>query len=125
MPVPSSPSDQPKRRRGGQPGNGNALRHGLYSKYFSPSELHGLDDNIQGEFLDEIALARIQVGRLAEMLKDYRNMPFDEFIAATNALANFLDRIQRLSRAQHFMYHNQTTIEDALAELADIPVDED
>jgi hypothetical protein len=125
MPEPYSPPDQPQRNRGGQPGNANALRHGLYSKYFSSAEQLGLDENIQGEFVDEIALARIQVGRLAEMLKDYRNMPFDEFIAATNALANFLDRIQRLSRAQHFMYRNQSTMEQILDELSKIPPEED
>jgi hypothetical protein len=113
------------RHRGGQPGNANALRHGLYSKNFTESELTGLDEDIKGEFHDEIALARVQVGRLAEMLKDYKSMPFENYIAASNALNNYLDRIQRLSRAQHFMYRNQTTMEQALAELAVIPPEED
>ncbi len=121
MPIPSTP----KRRRGGQPGNGNALRHGFYSKYFTEAEMQSLDANIQGEFHDEIALARIQVGRLAEILIGYKDMPFDDYIAASNALNNYLDRIQRLSRAQHFMYRNQTTLEQALEELANLPVEED
>jgi hypothetical protein len=119
------PCPTPKRRRGGQPGNGNALRHGLYSKYFTEAEMHGLDENLKGEFHDEIALARIQLCRLAEILKDYKELPFEEYIAASNALNNYLDRIQRLSRAQHFMYSNQATLEQALAELADIPFEED
>ena len=38
-----------------------------------------------------------------------------------NALNNYLDRIQSLSRAQRFMYRNQTTLEQALEELAKIP----
>jgi len=114
-----------KRSRGGQPGNSNALRHGLYSKNFTESEMCGLDENLKGEFHDEIALARVQVGRLAEMLKDYKTMPFENYIAASIALNNYLDRIQRLSRAQHFMYRNQTTMEQALAELALIPPEED
>ena len=120
-----STSLTPRHRRGGQPGNSNALRHGLYSKYFTEAEMHGLDENLKGEFHDEIALARIQLCRLSEILKDYKNMPFDEYIAASIAINNYLDRIQRLSRAQHFMYNNQTTIEQALAELAKIPVEED
>jgi hypothetical protein len=120
-----SPSSTSKRKRGGQAGNGNALRHGLYSKYFTEAEMLGLDENLKGEFHDEIALARIQLCRLAEILKDYKDMPFEEYIAASIALNNYLDRIQRLSRAQHFMYRNQTTIEQALAELALIPVEED
>ncbi len=102
-----------------------AVRHCLYSKYFTEREKPGLDENIKGEFQDEIALARIQVGRLAEMLRDYKDMPFDDYIAASNALNNYLDRIQRLSRLQHFMVRNQTTFEQVLAELADIPPEED
>ena len=120
-----SPVSEPKRKRGGQPGNGNALRHGLYSKYFTEAEMQSLDENIKGEFHDEIALARIQVGRLAEILKDYQKMPFEDYIAASIALNNYLDRIQRLSRAQHFMYRNQTTLEQALEELSKIPPEED
>jgi len=113
------------RHRGAQPGNNSALRHGLYSKNFTEAEMSALDENIKGEFTDEIALARVQVGRLVEMLKDYKSMPFENYIAASNALNNYLDRIQRLSRAQHFMYRNQTTMEQALAELAAIPPEED
>ena len=121
----SSISTPTKRKRGAQLGNSNALRHGLYSKNFTEAEMSALDENIKGEFTDEIALARVQVGRLVEMLKDYKSMPFENYIAASNALNNYLDRIQRLSRAQHFMYRNQTTMEQALAELAAIPPEED
>jgi len=118
-PSPNLPT--PKHNRGGQHGNANALRHGFYSKYFTEAEMQSLDKNIKGEFHDEIALARIQVGRLAEILKDYKDMPFEDYIAASIALNNYLDRIQRLSRAQHFMYRNQTTLEQALEELSHIP----
>ena len=118
-------STSSKRHRGAQPGNANALRHGFYSRYFTEAEMQSLDKNIKGEFHDEIALARVQVGRLAEISKDYKNMPFDDYIAASNALSNYLDRIQRLSRAQHFMYRNQTTLEKALEELSHIPPEED
>ena len=87
--------------------------------------MQALVKNVKGEFHDELAVARVQVGRLAEKLKGYKDMPFDEYIAASNVLNNYLDRIQRLSRAQHFMYRNQTSLEQALAELADIPPEED
>ena len=91
-------SSHTQRTRGAQPGNSNALRHGLYSRNFTEAENSSLDKDVQGEFTDEIALARIQVGRLSEMLLDYKNMPFENYIAASNALNNYLDRIQRLSR---------------------------
>ena len=118
-----SPSIQ--RKRGGQPGNKNAFRHGFYSPSFTSAEMRSLDSNVKGEFHDEINLARVNANRLAELLKDYKTMPFEEVVSASNALNNYLDRIQSLSRAQKFVYQNQTTIEKALEELGCIPPEED
>jgi hypothetical protein len=100
-----------KRKRGAQPGNTNAFWHGFYSTAFTQAELHGLDENIKGEFVDEIALARVNAAHLAELLKDYKNMTLGEVVSASNALNNYLDRIESLSRAQHFIYRGQTTME--------------
>jgi hypothetical protein len=113
------------RKPGGQPGNSNALKHGFYAKSFTKAELQGLEQNVQGEFIDEIELARTNAGRLAELLVDYRNMTIAEVVSASNALNNYLDTIQSLSRAQRHMYRSQTTLEQALAELAKIPPEED
>ena len=113
------------RTRGAQPGNSNALRHGFYSRSFTQAELLNLETGIKGEFSDEIEVARTNAERLAILLKDYENMDIAEVVALSNALNNYLDRIQRLSRAQHFMYRNQTTLEQALEELANLPVEED
>jgi hypothetical protein len=126
MPEDPTPEDAPpKRKRGAQPGNSNALRHGFYSRHFTRAENAGLDSDIKGEFIDEINIARINVLRLAELLKDHKNMSVSDFIAASNALNNHLDRIQSLTRAQNFIYRNMTTIEQALEELKDIPPEED
>lgn len=114
-----------KRKRGAQPGNKNAFRHGFYSPSYTSAEMLSLDSNVKGEFHDEINLARVNANRLAELLKDYKTMPFLEVVSASNALNNYLDRIQSLSRAQKFIYQNQTTIEKALEELSYIPPEED
>ena len=84
-----------------------------------------LDEHVKGEFADEIALARINALHLAELLKDYRNISLSDFVSGSNALNNYLDRIQSLNRAQRFIYRNQTTLEQALKELAEIPPEED
>jgi hypothetical protein len=115
----------PKRKPGAQPGNANALRHGFYAKSFTEAEMCRLDKDIEGEFIDEIALARTNAARLAELLKDYHNMSLEDFVSASNALNNYLERIQSLSRSQRFMYRNQTTLEQALEELSRIPPEED
>jgi hypothetical protein len=122
----SNSSTPIKRKEGGQPGNRNAFRHGFYSKSFTEEELLALDKNIKGENLDEIAAARITAAHLLELLKDYKNMPFENFISAANALNNYLDRIQSLSRAYHFLYRKSAnSIERAMEELSKIPVDLD
>jgi hypothetical protein len=121
----TSTAATPRRRRGGQPGNSNALRHGFFSHSFTDAEMRRLDTTIEGEFLDEIALARTNAARLAELLKNYRNMSLDDVVSASNALNNYLDRIQSLSRSQRFMYRNQTTLEQAIEELGKIPPEQD
>jgi hypothetical protein len=113
------------RKRGGQPGNTNAFRHGFYSPSFTSAEMRSLDSNVKGEFHDEINLARVNANRLAELLKDYKTMPFEDVVSASNALTNYLDRIQSLSRAQKYIYQNLTTTEKALEELGNIPPEED
>jgi hypothetical protein len=118
-----SPSIQ--RKRGAQPGNTNAFRHGFYSPSFTSAEMRSLDSNVKGEFHDEINLARVNANRLAELLKDYKTMPFEDVVSASNALTNYLDRIQSLSRAQKYIYQNLTTTEKALEELGNIPPEED
>jgi hypothetical protein len=44
-----------------------------------------------------------------------------DYLSASNALDNDLEGIQSLSRAKRFMVQNQTTIEQALEELKDLP----
>jgi len=122
---PQRPPETPKRRKGGQPGNDNALRHGFYSRSFTRADMASLDSDVKGEFHDEINLARVNANRLADLLKDYKSMPIQDIISTAHALSNFLDRIRSLSRDQRFMYQNLTTIEQALEELKDIPFDED
>jgi len=121
------PSASPinKRRRGGQPGNTNAYRHGFYARSFTPAENRALDSNVKGEFTDELALARVNANRLAEMLKDYRGMSVQDATSAFKALTGFLDAIQGLTRTRHYLYQNATTVEKALEELSTIPPEQD
>ena len=54
-----------KRKRGGQPGNQNARKHGLFSKHFTPDQAKQIED--AGDLKDlgpEIALLRIKLNTL-------------------------------------------------------------
>ena len=64
---PTAPSNRP-RHKGGQPGNQNARKHGIYSRYMSVQ----VEDEIVGmsnrDLEDELALVRV---RLANALDEY------------------------------------------------------
>jgi hypothetical protein len=51
-----------KRKRGGQPGNRNAVRHGFYSAYLNPREIRELLKVLDREGIDrEVAVMRIKL----------------------------------------------------------------
>jgi len=58
-----------KRKKGGQPGNTNALRHGFYSRKFQELEAADLDQ-IRAGMVDEIAMLRVSIRRVFDHSTD-------------------------------------------------------
>jgi hypothetical protein len=118
-------SPAPKKRNpGGQPGNHNALRHGIYANLFTSAENKGLDSELKGEFEDEIALLTILIKRTFESM-DPSQMRSDENINALRTITQAIARKESLRRSQRVLYQSQTTIEQILEELAFIPPEQD
>lgn len=87
-----------KRRRGAQPGNTNALSHGLYARHLSPQQRQDLVDARELEPADldqEIALLR---ARLAALLEDAPDR-FDLLLQGMRTLAHLVAVRHRLSPA--------------------------
>ena len=80
-----------------------------------------MDKHVIGDYRDELALARVQTAHLAEMLRDYRDMRFSEFLTGCMVLNQFLGRINGLSRSYHVLYKNSTPLDQILDELRKIP----
>jgi len=57
----------PKRHRGGQPGNINALKHGFYTRRFSQTDLAGVESTDYNGLMEEIAIIRLYARRLIEL----------------------------------------------------------
>ncbi len=57
-----------KRRRGGQIGNTNAVKHGAYSRWFRQLELSDLDQPGSADLHDEISMLRVLMQRLFEQV---------------------------------------------------------
>lgn len=67
------PKKKAARKRGGQPGNLNAYRHGFYSRHFKNDELRDIDSFMDEGLSQEIMLMRITAKRmmqLAEKIED-------------------------------------------------------
>jgi hypothetical protein len=61
-----------KRKRGGQPGNHNALKHGFYARAMTKDEIDELS-TIGVGLVDEIILVRTIIRRVAVLAKDEKD----------------------------------------------------
>lgn len=86
-----------EKRRGGQPGNQNAVKHGLYSKRFSPEEIENLSGMREG-LTDEIEVARVALSRILDYMQEIepRNMNIQDYVALQNLVAKHTATISRL-----------------------------
>lgn len=101
MQKPPLPFPQ-KRKRGGQPGNTNALKHGFYSHRFNNLELSDLDAALSDGLTDEIALVRVIIRRVFEYADaDAQNL--DTWSQALNTLGAASTRLAGLLRTQQLI----------------------
>jgi hypothetical protein len=66
---------QDKRKRGGQPGNTNAAKHGLYSRNFRSVELDDLPAAMAQDLTEEIAMLRIVMARVLALAAESEDLP--------------------------------------------------
>jgi hypothetical protein len=112
------------KKRGAPLGNKNARKHGYYAFAFSREELKRLS-KVEGEYLDEINLMRLLIGRTAASMREQENMPFQEVLAAQRSITFGVHALNELIRNQKALYANQTSFEQALDELKDLDPFED
>ena len=87
-----------KRKRGAQPGNLNAFRHGFYSKLFKPLNAEDLEGIFSTSLEEEIAMLRVATQwtfNLANQVDD-----IDQAIKALGALGLASIRTSRLLKSQ-------------------------
>ncbi len=91
-----------KRKRGGQPGNTNALKHGFYSHRFNNLELADLGTALSDGLTDEIALLRVIIRRVFEYA-DTDAQSLDTWSQALNTLGAASTRLAGLLRTQQLI----------------------
>jgi len=86
----------PPKKRGGQPANTNAFKHGVYSRYYTPEELLALDRDVAGSLKDELQILRLSIFDAAEtVLKEPEDsLPFHDKVSAMNIIAVAVSRLE-------------------------------
>jgi hypothetical protein len=110
------PAKKPvSRKRGGQPGNTNAYKHGLYSKNFTLAERRGLQAAKGIVLGDEIALLRVLIRRFAEEILSSQGAAPSESAQAEVASS-------RLSAVPHTSVFGQhlAVVSEAMLRLASL-----
>lgn len=121
----------PKKPKGGQPGNKNALKHGFYQDHYTADEKKRLAAQADElDILSEINLIRVQIDRLTEQVSfeevtrtdnngaDYRD---GHYLQQLNTLSAMTTALTTMIRT-HYLTHGksgdiQSSILTALEEL--------
>ena len=88
-----------RRKRGGQPGNLNALKHGFYSKHYQKSELKDLEEI--GDLQEEIQMLRVVTRRLLEAARECNDI--GELSNVLNTLGLASTRVGGLMKTKKFL----------------------
>ena len=102
-----------KKKRGGQSGNKNALKHGFYSAYFRTAEKRDFNAEYQ-DLTSEINLARAMARRLTKNILPKMDNLTEEDIPTANLLLNATKAIATLKRTQAILTHGLSDVEKAI-----------
>lgn len=108
------------RKRGAQPANTNALRHGFYSRYLRQEELDDLDNYDMSSYASEVAMLRAAARRLLELGDGIDDL--DKAMALLNTLGLAAYRVANMIYKNKMMSGEQdnpisSTLSQALSEI--------
>jgi len=87
------------RKRGGQPGNRNAYKHGFYSRYFTPSQNRAISAIPLTDVTNPIHLLRVQVDRfMRAYTASLDELDYEERLIGLRAITLAMGRIASLER---------------------------
>ena len=108
-----------KKKRGAQPRNLNALKHGFYSSQFKSKEVEDLEAYLRDGLADEIALMRVITRRVVEMGEKVEDLDRASELLSTLGLA--ATRLAGLLKVQRIIGGDDSevtkSISDALTKV--------
>ena len=97
----------------GKSGNTNALKHGLYAKSFTKSEVAGLRRMPSDDLRQEIALLRVVITRM--FTKSEGEKDLELAAKAMNTLSNAITTLNTTIRTHALLTGTYSPLDDALA----------
>ena len=91
------------RKRGAQPGNTNAIKHGFYAKNFSPAEHQDLEAAPGQGLSDEIALLRVLIRRFACQVLAADHAGLADSAQYLSTISDAMTRLASLLRTDHLL----------------------
>ena len=104
----AEPKGKGHRKRGGQPGNTNALKHGFYTKNFSLAERQGLESIDEIVLADEIALLRVLIRRFSSQILASQGVSLNESAQHLAVISEAMLRLASLLRTNHMLGGSET-----------------
>ena len=90
-----------RRKRGGQPGNLNALKHGFYSQQFKEGEVADIETMLAEGLMDEVAMLRVMMRRMMALADGCEDL--NEFVNVLGVLGMSATRLAGLLRVQKML----------------------
>jgi len=110
-----------QRKRGGQPGNRNALKHGFYSGRYREIEDSELQTVLSQGLEDEIGLLRVVMRRVFEYANKTEKPEAESWISTLSALGVASTRLAGLLKTQKILGGDGNEIAKTLAQaLAEV-----
>lgn len=102
-------SSQPgrQRKRGGQPGNHNAVKHGFYSAVFKQIESELLASETSTKFEGEIDLLRVLIKRTVDKANEHSDLSLEETFTLLRNISFAAAIIERLNRSKNLHLVNE------------------
>lgn len=113
-----------KNKRGAQPGNDNAFKHGFYSSAFEAKEARLLDESLLIDLTAEIELIRVMNIRFLESLRS-AGQPIDPEtqLTALRAVTLSAQAITGLIRLQHLRATTNKDMDEIMQKITALPDD--
>lgn len=110
-------TNTPRRKRGAQPGNKNALTHGFYSKTFAPAEDRDIDAIDQISLDSEIDMLRVSIRRIFELTAGVSD-PL-QAVRYVHVLTRAVTSLDHLIIRQNALHNTQTDLDASIQEALD------